>query len=47
MEEMLGNVPGVRQVFERWMQWEPDHNGWMAYVRMELRYHEVQRARQV
>lgn len=25
MEEMLGNVAGARQVFERWMQWEPDH----------------------
>lgn len=24
MEEMLGNVAGCRQVFERWMEWEPD-----------------------
>ena len=24
MEEMLGNVAGARQVFERWMEWEPD-----------------------
>jgi hypothetical protein len=33
MEEMLGNVPGARQIFERWMQWEPDHHGWMAYIK--------------
>lgn len=34
MEEHLGNVPGCRQIFERWMQWEPDHQGWMAYIRV-------------
>ena len=34
MEEMLGNVAGARQIFERWMQWEPDHHGWMAYIRV-------------
>mmetsp|Transcript_35189 Transcript_35189/g.67252 ORF Transcript_35189/g.67252 Transcript_35189/m.67252 type:complete len:729 (-) Transcript_35189:192-2378(-) len=47
MEEHLGNVPGCRQIFERWMQWEPDHQGWMAYIRMELRYNENERARQI
>eukprot|EP00271_Cylindrocystis_brebissonii_P015645 TRINITY_DN385_c0_g6_i1.p1 TRINITY_DN385_c0_g6~~TRINITY_DN385_c0_g6_i1.p1 ORF type:complete len:750 (+),score=202.63 TRINITY_DN385_c0_g6_i1:187-2436(+) len=45
MEEMLGNLPGARQVFERWMKWEPDHHGWAAYVKFELRYSEVERAR--
>ena len=24
MEEMLGNIAGCRQVFERWMEWEPE-----------------------
>lgn len=33
MEEMLGNVPGARQIFERWMAFEPDHHGWMAYIK--------------
>ena len=33
MEEMLGNVAGARQIFERWMAWEPDHHGWMAYIK--------------
>ena len=47
MEEMVGNIAGARQVFERWMKWEPDHQGWRAYIKMELRYNEVDRARQV
>ena len=34
MEEMLNNVPGARQTFERWMQWEPDHHGWAAYIKV-------------
>jgi hypothetical protein len=34
MEEMLGNVAGARQVFERWMRFEPDHQGWMAYIKV-------------
>jgi crooked neck len=25
LEELPQNVPGVRQVLERWMQWEPDN----------------------
>ena len=24
MEEMLGNVAGGRNTFERWMEWEPE-----------------------
>ena len=24
MEEMLGNVAGARNTFERWMEWEPE-----------------------
>lgn len=45
MEEMLGNTAGARQIFERWMAWEPDHHGWAAYIKFELRYNEVERAR--
>lgn len=44
LEELLQNVPGARQVFERWMQWEPDDKAWQAYVKMELRYDEQDRA---
>jgi crooked neck len=32
LEELLQNVPGARQVFERWMKWEPDDKAWQAYV---------------
>jgi hypothetical protein len=34
MEEMLGNTAGARAVFDRWMKWEPDHQAWMAYVKV-------------
>ena len=47
MEEMLGNIPGARQVFERWMEWEPVEQAWFAYIKMELRYKEVDRARAI
>nr|CAB3233887.1 crooked neck-like protein 1 [Phallusia mammillata] len=47
MEEMVGNVAGCRQVFERWMEWEPDEQAWHSYINFELRYKEVERARQV
>ncbi|KAK2376952.1 crooked neck protein [Trifolium repens] len=45
MEEMLGNVAGAREVFERWMKWMPDQQGWLSYVKFELRYNEIARAR--
>ncbi|XP_076128515.1 crooked neck-like protein 1 [Alosa pseudoharengus] len=45
MEEMLGNVAGCRQVFERWMEWEPEEQAWHSYINFELRYKEVEKAR--
>ncbi|KAJ0100340.1 hypothetical protein Patl1_20540 [Pistacia atlantica] len=47
MEEMLGNVAGARQIFERWMNWMPDQQGWLSYIKFELGYNEVDRARQI
>jgi crooked neck len=47
MEETLGDVPKARNVFERWMKWEPKENAWQAYIKMELRYDEKHRARAV
>lgn len=44
LEELLQNVPGARQVFERWMQWEPDDKAWQAYIKLEQRYNELDRA---
>ncbi|OVA01080.1 RNA-processing protein [Macleaya cordata] len=45
MEEMLGNVAGARQIFERWMSWMLDRQGWLSYIKFELRYNEIERAR--
>jgi crooked neck len=47
MEEMLGNIAGTRQVFERWMSWEPDEAVWNAYIKLEKRYGEFERARNI
>jgi crooked neck len=47
MEEMLGLPQNARVVFNRWMGWEPDHNGWNAFVRFEVRYEEWDHAREV
>lgn len=47
MEEMLGNVAGARQVFERWMEWQPEEQAWHSYINFELRYKEVERARTI
>jgi crooked neck len=44
LEELLQNVPGARQVFERWMAWEPDDKAWQAYIKLEERYQELDRA---
>ena len=37
----------VVQVFERWMEWEPDEQAWHSYIKMELRYKELDRARNI
>lgn len=47
MEEMLGNIAGARQVFDRWMEWEPDEQAWLTYIKFELRYKEIDRARMI
>ncbi|EPQ12794.1 Crooked neck-like protein 1 [Myotis brandtii] len=44
MEEMLGNVAGAQQVFERWMEWQPEEQAWHSYINFELRYKEVDQA---
>lgn len=47
LEELLGNVNGARQVFERWMAWQPEERAWDAYIALEVRYKELERASQV
>ncbi|KJR88425.1 crooked neck [Sporothrix schenckii 1099-18] len=46
-EEMLGNVSGTRQIFDRWLKWEPAEEVWNAYIRLEKRYNEYERARDI
>ena len=47
LAEILGNVTGARQVFERWMNWLPDQQGWLSYIKFELRYNEIERPRAI
>ncbi|CAD5231696.1 unnamed protein product [Bursaphelenchus xylophilus] len=47
MEELVENVPGARQVFERWMEWEPNEQAWRTYINFEVRYKEIDRAREI
>lgn len=44
LEELLQNITGARQVFERWMTWEPDNKAWQAYIDFEERHKELDRA---
>ncbi|CAL2265321.1 unnamed protein product [Prunus armeniaca] len=44
---MRGNVAGARQIYERWMNWMPDQQGWLSFIKFELRYNEVERARAI
>ncbi|CAL9246812.1 unnamed protein product [Arabidopsis halleri] len=47
MEEILGNIAGAREVFERWMNWSPDQQAWLSFIKFELRYNEIERARSI
>ena len=38
---------GARQVFDRWTEWEPDEQAWLTYIKFELRYKEIDRARTI
>jgi crooked neck len=44
MEEMVGDLPKTRAVFERWVEWMPDDNGWLSYARFETRCGNVTQA---
>ncbi|KAF2842298.1 TPR-like protein [Patellaria atrata CBS 101060] len=47
MEETLGNVPGARQFFDRWLQWQPEEAAFYAAIGLEKRYNEFDRARTI
>jgi len=46
-EEILGNIPYCRDVFERWMKFLPGEQEWQTYINFEMRYKEVDRAREI
>lgn len=46
-EEILGNIPYCREVFERWMKFLPTEQEWQTYINFELRYKEIDRAREI
>ena len=47
MEEMVGDMPKCRAVWERWMKWMPDDNAWTSYAKFETRCQQYDRAEQV
>lgn len=47
MEELVQNPSGARLVFERWMQWDPSEEAWMAYVKFEIRHKLNDSARKI
>jgi len=47
MEEVVGDIPKCRAVFERWMKWMPDDNAWLAYARFETRCKRLDAAKRV
>ncbi|KAL1878711.1 NineTeen Complex (NTC) component [Diaporthe australafricana] len=47
IQQALGDIPGCRQVFERWMTWQPDERAWSAYIHFEKRFEEFDNARNI
>lgn len=47
MESMLNNYAGVRQLYSRWMEWNPEEEAWKAYIQYELRNGEQQLVRDI
>ncbi|MES1918131.1 Crooked neck-like protein 1 [Bonamia ostreae] len=37
MEEKLKNIDKSRQIFERWMKWNPPPSAWESYIKLEMR----------
>ncbi|EGG14513.1 HAT repeat-containing protein [Cavenderia fasciculata] len=46
-EDMMGNSPGARAVFDRWMQWKPEPQAWNSYIKFEIRLNLLENARNI
>ena len=47
LEETIGDVAMCRQVFRNWMEWKPKQNMWHLFAKFEIRFKEIQNARDV
>jgi crooked neck len=47
VEELAGDWPKTRSVFERWMEWHPDDSAWMSYAKFEARHQNYDAAKNV
>ncbi|CAB9511183.1 Crooked neck-like protein 1 [Seminavis robusta] len=47
VEELVGDIPKCRAVFERWMKWKPHDLPWLAFARFETKHGAPDRAEQV
>jgi crooked neck len=47
LTESLGNVEGAREIFQRWIAWEPGADAFLSFVEFEARLGEFRRARSV
>jgi crooked neck len=45
--ESLGNIEGTRELFQRWIAWEPPPHAFLAFVEFESRVGEFTRARSI
>eukprot|EP01061_Rhynchopus_euleeides_P016507 TRINITY_DN27825_c0_g1_i1.p1 TRINITY_DN27825_c0_g1~~TRINITY_DN27825_c0_g1_i1.p1 ORF type:complete len:664 (+),score=248.53 TRINITY_DN27825_c0_g1_i1:99-2090(+) len=47
LEETVGDVEVCRQVYREWMDWRPKQEMWHLFAKFEIRFKEVQKAREV
>lgn len=45
VEESIGNVVAVNEIFENWLQWKPVKNVWIHYIEYKERYGEYEDGR--
>jgi crooked neck len=47
LNESLGNIEGSREIFQRWIAWEPAPEAFLAFVEFEARLGEFRRSRSI
>lgn len=41
IEESIGNIVAVSEIFEDWIQWKPNKKVWINYLEFKQRYNEI------